>query len=576
MSQAALQLVGAELDQLPSLGVVDSAAEARRLAELAGEFCLFGLNIYLDDEALWTSPADEAFRVESPTAEAPANDLKPPAAFAFPELNRRGVHIDPSAPIKFIQALDWLMVLVAAQVAALWGAGMGLTELSIGGAAAFLAAAASLKAGLWLTESYRVSIARIRAERGIGGLALGAILGLGVATLFAPDARSSAALSATLPVAAMLLAGMHAAFAVWIRAAHKKGVFSETIVLVGATEAAERMAKRAAKTGEARVVAIVDDRLSRVGPVHGDAPVGGNLEDLLKWDGLPHVDRIVITVTQKAETRVNDIIKRLRVTPNRIDLLLDYQTLNVRGKRIDRLTGSAVACVSGRPRNHRRALVKRAQDIVIGAGLLALFALPMLAIAIAIKSDSRGPVLYRQRRHGFNNRVITVLKFRSMRDEPNAALKQVEHNDPRVTKIGAYLRRTSLDELPQLINVLRGEMSLVGPRPHAIGMKADERELSLDDAGHGPPRFPSAIAVCPDQWYAIADYGNHRVQRYGVDGAWLGEFAPDDAGPDRLGQLMDLAVSPTCDRLYLVDSKGDRVLVTTPDGQLLHVLDRWE
>jgi len=480
MSQPALLLSGAELDQPAAVNMVDGAAEARRLAELAGEFCLFGLSVYLEDDGQW-APADEAYRTDE-DAPAPANDVAaaaaPAPAFAFPELTKRGIHFDPAAPIKFIQALDWMMVLVAAQFAALWGAGVGLAELPIGAAAAFILSAASLKAGLWITESYRVSVAHIRAERGIGGLALGVIIGLGVSTFFAPDARSSAALAATLPVAAMLLAGVHAAFAVWIRAAHRKGVFSETIVLVGATEAAERMAKRAAKTGEARIVAVTDDRLSRVASNHGDAPVGGNLDDLLKWEGLPHVDRIVITVTQKAEARVNDIIKRLRVTPNRVDLLLDYQTLNVRGKRIDRLTGTAVACVSGRPRNHRRALVKRVQDIVLGAGLLAVFALPMLVIALAIKCDSRGPVLYRQRRHGFNNRVITVLKFRSMRHEPDAALKQVEVDDPRVTRIGAYLRRTSLDELPQLINVLRGEMSLVGPRPHAVGMKAAERELT--------------------------------------------------------------------------------------------------
>jgi exopolysaccharide biosynthesis polyprenyl glycosylphosphotransferase len=171
------------------------------------------------------------------------------------------------------------------------------------------------------------------------------------------------------------------------------------------------------------------------------------------------------------------MIERLRTTPNRIDLLLDYQTLSVRGSKDDRLTGAAVACVSGRPRNSRRAIVKRAQDIVFGAALLAAFALPMLLIAAAIKLDSRGPVLYRQRRHGFNNRIITVLKFRSMRHDPSAAFAQVIANDPRITRIGAWLRRTSLDELPQLINVLRGEMSLVGPRPHAIGMKAAERDL---------------------------------------------------------------------------------------------------
>jgi lipopolysaccharide/colanic/teichoic acid biosynthesis glycosyltransferase len=101
----------------------------------------------------------------------------------------------------------------------------------------------------------------------------------------------------------------------------------------------------------------------------------------------------------------------------------------------------------------------------------------MLAIAVAVKLDSSGPVLYRQRRHGFNNRVITILKFRTMRHDPGAPLRQVVQDDPRVTRIGRLLRLTSLDELPQLINVLRGEMSLVGPRPHAVGMKAAEREL---------------------------------------------------------------------------------------------------
>jgi polysaccharide biosynthesis protein PslA len=475
MSQPALQHVGAELEQPALFDLSQEADEAQRMAALAGEFCLCGLNIYLDEQ-LWTS-AEEDFRVEEEAA-APeaANDTA--SAFAFPDLPRRGIHIDASAPIRFIQALDWLFVLAAAQFAALWGAGLGLAELSIGHAAAFIAAAGSLKAGLWLTESYRVTPARIRAERGIGGLALGVILGLGVATFFAPDARASAALSTTLPIAAIILAGVHAALAVWIRAAHRQGLFSETIVLVGATEAAERMAKRAAKSGDARIVAIVDDRLARVPSKVGAAPVGGNLDDLLKWEGLPNVDRIVITVTQKAEGRVREIIKRLRVAPNRVDLLLDYDCMNVRGRRVDRLTGAAVACVSGRPRNQRRALVKRAQDLILGAGLVALFALPMLAIAIAIRFDSKGPALYRQRRHGFNNRAITVLKFRTMRHDADAKFAQVVADDPRITKLGAFLRTTSLDELPQLFNVLRGDMSLVGPRPHAIGMKTAERELT--------------------------------------------------------------------------------------------------
>jgi Undecaprenyl-phosphate glucose phosphotransferase len=312
----------------------------------------------------------------------------------------------------------------------------------------------------------------------MGGLALGAIVGLLISNAFAPDARGAAALAATLPFAAMLLAGIHAALALWISAAHRAGVFAENIVLIGATDAAKRLAARAAKSGEARIVAVVDDRLTRSPSQVGDAPVIGGVEALLAWEGLPNVDRIVITVTQKAETRVRSMIERLRVTPNRIDLLLDFDTQAVRGRRVERFGGAAVACVSGRPHNHRRAFVKRVEDLVIGSLLALVFALPMFAIAALVKLDTPGPALYRQRRHGFNNRVFTVLKFRTMRHEPNAPLAQVRENDPRITAVGAFLRRTSLDELPQLFNVLRGDMSLVGPRPHAVGMKTCERDLT--------------------------------------------------------------------------------------------------
>jgi Undecaprenyl-phosphate glucose phosphotransferase len=476
MSQAALKLDCADLEQSGASAPTPEQLEAEKLADLAASFCLFGLRIAVDwPPAAAEASAEEGYRAEAPAA-APANDAAP--THAFPDLPKRGAHIPATAPMRLIQALDWVFVLLAAEFAALWGAGAGLLGLSLGQAGAFVAAAMSLKAGLWLTESYRVSPGRISAERGIGGLALGVILGLGVAAFIAPDARAAAAISATLPVAAMLLAGVHAALAIWIRAAHKKGVFAETIVLIGATEAAARLAQRAAKSGDARIIAVVDDRLSRSPHRVAGAPVGGDLEALLAWEGLPNVDRIVITVTQKAEARVRAMIERLRVTPNRVDLLLDYDVQSVRGRGVDRVGGAAVACVSGRPNNPLRAAIKRAEDIVISAALLALFALPMLVIAALVKLDSKGPVFYRQRRHGFNNRPITILKFRSMQYAPHDAFAQVVAGDPRVTRIGRFLRRTSLDELPQLWNVLRGEMSLVGPRPHAIGMKAADRELS--------------------------------------------------------------------------------------------------
>ncbi|MGD9979312.1 MAG: exopolysaccharide biosynthesis polyprenyl glycosylphosphotransferase [Hyphomonadaceae bacterium] len=478
MSQAALQLAGAELEQTNVEAVPETdvlAREAQRLAELAASFALFGLEIAQAWDGEFPPSADLAYRAAEIPADAPANDW---AQVVAPTIPRRGLHVDPALPHKLLQAIDWIVVIAAAQFAAMWGAGVGLLGLSIGQAAAFIISACALKTGLWLTDFYRFSLVRIRPERGMGGLALGAIAGLLIANTLAPDAKSAAALAATLPFAAMLLAGVHAAFAVWIVAANRQGVFAETIVLIGATNAAGRMIKRAAKAGEARIVAVVDDRASRSPLQVGEAPVIGTVEDLLQWESLPNVDRIVITVTQKAEARVRQIIERLRVAPNRVDLLLDFDTSCVRGRRVERFGGAAVACVSGRPHNHRRAFVKRLEDIVLGALLAAVFALPMLLIAIAIKLDSKGPVLYRQRRHGFNNRVFTALKFRSMRHDPGAALQQVRANDPRVTRVGRFLRRTSLDELPQLFNVLKGEMSLVGPRPHAVGMKASERELT--------------------------------------------------------------------------------------------------
>jgi exopolysaccharide biosynthesis polyprenyl glycosylphosphotransferase len=474
MSQAALQWRGADLEHSAASEAPTLAREARRLAEMAGQFALFGLRL---DQL--EAGQDEAVEIAyQPVAASAVRANTDDAARTFPSLPRRGVHIDPRLPMQIVRALDWIAVALTAELAARWGAGAGLAELNIAAAAAFLISAGCLKVGMWLTESYRGAPANARAERGLGGLTLGAILGLIAANALAPDARASAALSASLPFAAMLMAGVHAAFAVWTRAAHRKGMFAETVLLIGATDAAARLAERAAKTGDARIVAVVDDRLERAPRTIGGVVVSGDLETALAWDGLPNIDRIVITVTQKAESRVRDIIERLRVIPNRVDLLMDFETRTVRGRGFERLGGAAVACISGRPHHGRRALVKRAEDLILAAALAAVFIVPALFIAAAVKLDSRGPVFYRQRRHGFNNRVITVLKFRTMRHDPGAPFRQVCANDPRITRIGQFLRRTSLDELPQLLNVLRGDMSLVGPRPHAIGMKSEERELS--------------------------------------------------------------------------------------------------
>ncbi len=141
------------------------------------------------------------------------------------------------------------------------------------------------------------------------------------------------------------------------------------------------------------------------------------------------------------------------------------------------------------PRNHRDVVVedpfqglqgrlKRAEDIVLGGLALAAAALPMAGCAVAVKLSSPGPVFFKQRRYGLSGREIRVFKFRTMRvAEDGAKVTQAKRNDARITKVGAFLRRTSLDELPQLLNVLRGDMSLVGPRPHAVAHNEKYRRL---------------------------------------------------------------------------------------------------
>ncbi|GEA11485.1 hypothetical protein KUL49_18600 [Alteromonas sp. KUL49] len=123
-------------------------------------------------------------------------------------------------------------------------------------------------------------------------------------------------------------------------------------------------------------------------------------------------------------------------------------------------------------------LLKRAEDIVVGSIILTMLTIPMLFIAAAVKLTSPGPIIFKQKRYGLDGKQILVYKFRSMKVQDNGpVVKQATKNDPRITKLGAFLRKTSLDELPQFINVLQGRMSIVGPRPHAVAHNEEYRKL---------------------------------------------------------------------------------------------------
>jgi exopolysaccharide biosynthesis polyprenyl glycosylphosphotransferase len=226
------------------------------------------------------------------------------------------------------------------------------------------------------------------------------------------------------------------------------------------------------------VLGVFDDRLGRAPADIAGVPVLGDTNALIGHPIMPYVDRLVITVSSVARSRVRQLVERLSVLPNEIMLFVDHDSEAGRAAALARIIDTPLARVSGEPSDERRALVKRLQDLAVGAVALIVLTPVLAVIAIAVRLDSPGPVLFRQRRHGFNNEEIVVWKFRSMRaglSDPESA-RQVRAADDRVTRVGRFIRRTSLDELPQIINVLKGEMSLVGPRPHAIGMRTGDAE----------------------------------------------------------------------------------------------------
>lgn len=475
MSLAAYETYGAKPEQEADYDVAAAFAEfgdpePQQTAQILA-------NPVLDWEPI---RAEDLWRLATAPDTAPANEHLPAPRRAFPDLKARAPRLDPLLMSRTIIAADWLVVFATAQFAALWGYGLGLAALPTVEAGAVLMCALTLKAGLWLTGVYRAGPARLGAEHALGGLALGAIGGLAVSAFAAPDARSAAALAATIPAAAIVLAAVHALYALAMRGAWKRRRFAETAIVIGATDAAARFIARATKEGVLDVVAVVEDRADRAPAVLAGAPVAGGVDDLLSWEHLPKIDRIVICVSHVADARVRTLIEKLRPAPNRVDLLFDFDVAETRGRRIQHVAGAALAIVSGRSTNPARALAKRAQDLVFGALLTIAFAPVMLAVAAAVKLDSQGPALFKQRRHGLNNRIITIWKFRTMTETAcGEEMRQVCAGDQRITRIGRFLRATSLDELPQLFNVLKGDMSLVGPRPHAIDMRASEQAMHI-------------------------------------------------------------------------------------------------
>jgi Undecaprenyl-phosphate glucose phosphotransferase len=258
-----------------------------------------------------------------------------------------------------------------------------------------------------------------------------------------------------------------------------QGRLSRVVAIVGAGELGQQVVRkfRSAKGAPVAIAGIFDDRLTRVPATVEGCRVLGTTDDLIALVRRSLIDEVVLALPLRAETRIGELVAKLRSLP--VDLRLSLDPIGgsfpIRG--INEVAAIQMIEIVDRPLKNWSAVVKWFEDKVLGTICLVAFAPIMAAIALAIRLDSRGPAIFVQDRFGFNNNAIRVFKFRTMavdRSDPTGAARTIP-GDPRVTGVGRILRRLSLDELPQLFNVLLGDMSLVGPRPHVMAMKAGER-----------------------------------------------------------------------------------------------------
>ena len=330
-----------------------------------------------------------------------------------------------------------------------------------------------------------------KLNRLIGAVAtVGLGWGLTLGTLALIAALAGASITPAQPWLALWFAGglsllvasrlvLNLLFARWKR----DGRLGERVAVLGTGSIARRLLMHLnGRSGDTiRIAGVYDDRRDEMGS-HGlvpamrclGHPIAGDTDDLVADIRRLGITTVIVALPLSADVRLAAALNKLSLVPVDVRLCPDDFGLQLGTVDVSHVGDVTLINVMDRPLRDWRRVAKEIEDRVLAAAILALISPLMVVVAALIKLDSPGPVFFRQKRYGFNNRLIEVLKFRTMYVEAQDANAEqlTRRNDPRVTRIGAFLRRTSMDELPQFFNVLRGEMSIVGPRPHALAAKA--------------------------------------------------------------------------------------------------------
>jgi len=278
----------------------------------------------------------------------------------------------------------------------------------------------------------------------------------------------------------LALSGWRMLFYAFLFKRRRAGFYTKKVAVFGLTECGELLAEQLINKPETgyTLTGFYDDRGSVRKKDKYSQYLKGTVNDGVDIAKRGDVDVVYIALPLAAQKRIDSILRTLGNTTVDVYLVPDFFTFNLLNARLSQVGSVQTISVYESPMTGPSRLLKRLEDIIGATLILTFVSVPMLLISLLIKLDSTGPILFKQKRYGLDGLPINVWKFRTMRTMDNGEIvQQAVQGDPRITKLGRFLRCSSLDELPQFFNVISGSMSLVGPRPHAIAHNEEYRQL---------------------------------------------------------------------------------------------------
>jgi len=262
----------------------------------------------------------------------------------------------------------------------------------------------------------------------------------------------------------------------------KSGLNTKSVIIIGATPTGLKLAEQITANPQHgfKLKGFYDDRpIDRLPDMEGYSVEGTIDEGISLVRDNPNISHVYIAMPMKAEARITEILNRCSDTTATVHIIPDFFIFNLLHARWQHVGNMQTLSIFDSPFDGFNLGVKRLEDLILASLILVVIAVPMLLIGVAVKLTSKGPIIFKQKRYGLDGKEICIYKFRSMAlvNKKIDNVVQATRFDARITSIGNFLRRTSLDELPQFINVIQGNMSIVGPRPHAVQHNEEYRSL---------------------------------------------------------------------------------------------------